>query len=114
MQRTPVHIHGRIDSVTPVAAGHGLALLNEKPGVRIETEDPDEIIGQLRTAYGCNRLQYAERYDAAVKVLCRKYGVRVAEMNRMIAEDPAVAKEVYAVMDTEFEKDISKLRKRLK
>jgi len=90
-----------------------LALLNEKPGVNIETSDPDEIIRQLRMAYASNRLQYTERYAAAVKVLCRKYNVRIAEMNRMIAEDPVVAKEVYAVMDAEFEKDLLGLKYKL-
>lgn len=43
-----------------------------------------------------------------MKALCKKYKVRVAEMNRMIAEDSAVAKEVYAVMDVEFKKDIAR------
>ncbi len=90
-----------------------MALLNEKPGMNVETADPDEIIRQLRIAYKCNRLDYTGRYSAAVKVLCKKYGVRIAEMNRMIAEDPAVAKEVYAVMDAEFEKDVSRWRKNL-
>jgi len=85
-----------------------MALLNEKPGVSVETTDQDEIIRQLRIAYKCNRLDYAGRYSRAVKALCKKYKVRIAEMNRMIAEDPAVAKEVYAVMDAEFEKDIAR------
>jgi len=58
-------------------------------------------------------LDYAERYFRAVKILCRKYKVRIAEMNRMIAEDPTVAKEVYAVMDAEFEKDVTKWRRSL-
>lgn len=88
-----------------------MALLNEKPGVNVETINPDEIIRQLRMAYRCNRLDYAGRYSRAVKVLCRKYKVRIAEMNRMIAEDPAMAKEVYAVMDAEFEMDVARWEK---
>lgn len=90
-----------------------MALLNEKPSVNVETTDPDEIIRQLRIAYKCNRLDYAGRYSRAVKALCKKYKVRIAEMNRMIAENPVVAKEVYAVMDADFERDIARWERKL-
>ena len=91
-----------------------IALLNEKPGVRIEAQDPERIIARLREAYANNQLQYAERYSEAVQIVCRKYGVGVDQMNRAMASDPAVAKEIYATMDREFEKDIRVWRKRLK
>jgi len=91
-----------------------MALLNEKPSVNMETTDPDDIIRQLHIAYKCNLLDYAGRYSKAVKILCRKYKVRITEMNRMVAEDPAVTKEVYAVMDAEFEKDIARWNNILK
>ena len=90
-----------------------IALLNEKPGVRIEAQDPERIIARLREAYANNQLQYAERYSEAVQIVCRKYGVGVDQLNRTMARDPAVAKEIYAIMDREFEKDIRAWRKKL-
>jgi hypothetical protein len=90
-----------------------IALLNEKPGVTVETEDPERIIARLREAYANNQLQYAERYSEAVRIVCRKYGVGVDRLNRAMARDPVVAKESYATMDRAFEKDISAWRKHL-
>ena len=90
-----------------------IALLNEKPGVTVETEDPERIITRLREAYANNQLQYAERYSEAVQIVCRKYGVGVDRLNRAMARDPVVAKEIYATMDREFEKDIRAWRKKL-
>lgn len=90
-----------------------IALLNEKPGVRIEAQDPERIIARLREAYANNQLQYAERYSEAVQIVCRKYGVGVDRLNRTMARDPVVAKEIYAIMDREFEKDIRAWRKKL-
>lgn len=90
-----------------------IALLNEKPGVRIEAQDPERIIARLREAYANNQLQYAERYSEAVQIVCKKYGVGVDRLNRAMARDPVVAKEIYATMDREFEKDIRAWRKKL-
>jgi|LSQX01.1.fsa_nt_gb hypothetical protein len=91
-----------------------IALLNEKPGVTVETEDPERIIARLREAYANNQLQYAERYSEAVQIVCKKYGVGVDQLNRAMARDPVVAKEIYATMDREFEKDIKAWRKKMK
>ncbi|MFA6664919.1 MAG: DUF1998 domain-containing protein [Lachnospiraceae bacterium] len=98
---------------TPSLPLEVIALLNEKPGVRIETEEPERIIAKLREAYANNQLQYAERYSEAVQIVCRKYGVGVDRLNRAMARDPVVAKEIYAIMDREFEKDIRAWRKKL-
>lgn len=40
--------------------------------------------------------------------------MRIAEMNRMIAEYPIVAKEVYVVMDAEFERNMMQLEGKMK
>ena len=75
--------------------------------------EPERIIAKLREAYANNQLQYAERYSEAVQIVCRKYGVGVDRLNRAMARDPVVAKEIYAIMDREFEKDIRAWRKKL-
>jgi len=90
-----------------------IALLNEKPGVTVETKDPERIIARLREAYANNQLQYAERYSEAVQIVCRKYGVGVDQLNRAMTKDPAIAREIYATMDRQFEKDIKRWRKKM-
>jgi len=81
--------------------------------VRIEAQDPERIIARLREAYANNQLQYAERYSEAVQIVCRKYGVGVDQLNRAMTKDPAIAREIYATMDRQFEKDIKRWRKKM-
>jgi len=112
-KRQYIAIEGSIASILslPLAV---IVLLNEKPGVTVETDDPEMIIARFREAYANNQLQSVERYSEAVQIVCRKYGVGVDQMNRAMAMDPVVTKEIYATMDREFEKDIRVWRKRLK
>jgi hypothetical protein len=40
-------------------------------------------------------------------------GVGVDQLNRAMTKDPAIAREIYATMDRQFEKDIKRWRKKM-
>jgi len=63
-----------------------------RPQVKVVTNDPDRLIGELTIMYRANNLQYPERYACAVVDMCSKYDVSAEEMNRMIADDTTMAR----------------------